>query len=145
MPVMLYLSTVFLIYIYIWYKWMLLLSVLNFWSVILHSSTLITYIFSLILSTRDENDCSGQNDVFKWLVLGSFTLRLDRKRNREKHFTFCVLFGFMWWAYFAFQICQLVLLLCCGGPGKRVDHPGNHPQICGAAGQIFWQCECQNI
>ncbi len=73
---------------------MLLLSVLNFWSVILHSSILITDIFSLILSTRDENACSGQNDLFKWFVLGSFTLWLDRKRNREKHFTFFVLFGF---------------------------------------------------
>ncbi len=46
---------------------MFLLSVLNFWSVILHSSTLITYIFSLILSTRDENDCSGQNDYLNGL------------------------------------------------------------------------------
>ncbi len=49
-----------------------------------------------IVNKVDENDCSGQNDlVFKCFLLGSFTLQLDRKRNREKHFTFFVLFEFM--------------------------------------------------
>lgn len=32
-------------------------------------------------------------------------------------------------------------MLCCGRPRKRVDNPGDHPQIRGTAGQIFWQCE----
>lgn len=38
-----------------------------------------------------------------------------------------------------FQICQPVFLLCSRGPGQWAHHAGDHPQICGAAGQILWQ------
>lgn len=53
---------------------------------IVSSQLLVCYIAQLYINLRhivfkvDENDCSGQNDlVFKWFVLGSFTL--DRKKS----------------------------------------------------------------